>query len=869
MESQTPMMRQYWKIKESHKDAILFFRMGDFYEMFHQDAETASKVLGLTLTSRSTGEKTPIPLAGVPWHKADHYIDRLLSKGFKVAVCDQTEDPRKAKGLVRREVTEVITPGTALTGSLLEGKRPNYLMALAPSAMKNSQRVGVAVIDVTTGDFRIGEVLPSELAEEVSRFGPAEILLPEGKKEDLGLRNGEGKDPLFSEREEWRFDAEEGERTLKDHFRVETLDGFGCTSLRLGLAASAVLFGYLREIGRNDLRHVDRVLLINTETHMILDETTRRNLEIFRPIRESSESATLLPVIDSTVTAMGGRLLREWILRPLIDPALVESRLEAVDEGVRRSSWREEARKTLGRFSDLERLAGRIVLGRGNPRDIVALKNTLELIPELRERFTGSDSALFREIAEELNPLHDLVERIGSAILDEPSVSVRDGKIIREGYSSELDELRGVGASGQSWIADFQKGERERTGIPNLKVGFNRVFGYYIEVSKARGGETPPTYVRKQTLVNAERYITPELKEQEEKILGAEEKIRQLEEELFLEVRAATAAEGPAIRRLGEAAAALDVLVSFADVAVRRGYSRPVMNSGSSIRIRKGRHPVVEAILGPGEFIPNDTYLDSETSQIHILTGPNMAGKSTYIRQVALIQILAQCGSFIPAQSAEIGMVDRVFTRVGASDDVARGQSTFLVEMTETANILHNATSKSLVLLDEIGRGTSTFDGVSIAWAVVEYLHRARKTAAKTLFATHYHELSVLADKLDRVHNYSVLVKEWRDRVVFLRQVVSGSVDRSYGIQVARLAGLPEEVIARAKEVLRHLENEHTALPLDPGESHIPLQISLFQSVEERIMDELRSIDPDSMTPMESLRKIREWRDRTDGGGDA
>ncbi|MFH1277033.1 MAG: DNA mismatch repair protein MutS [Candidatus Eisenbacteria bacterium] len=868
MEASTPMMRQYWKIKERYKDAILFFRMGDFYEMFHEDAETASRVLGLTLTSRSKGEGSSIPLAGVPWHKADHYIDRLLKAGFKVAVCDQTEDPKKAKGLVKREVTEVVTPGTALAGALLERKKPNYLVALAPGGKGEDRPVGVAAMDLTTGDFRIGEIPRHDLAEEVATFDPAEMLLPKGADHFLGPFDRGERNPVITAIDEWHFDADSGERALRDHFGALTLEGFGCDGLRLGIAAGGALFDYLRELGRTDLRHVDRILPIRTADHLVLDETTRRNLEIFRPLRERADGSTLLSVIDETATPMGGRLLRDWLIRPLVDPAAIEARLGAVDEGVRRSAWREEAREILGRFGDLERLAGKIVLGRGGPRDLVALGGTLRLVPLLAARIGDAESPEIRGLTERLEPLDEIADLIARAVVDEPPLGTKEGGIIRAGYHAEIDELRSVGADGKNWVASFQKKERERTGIPSLKVGFNKVFGYYIEISKARSEAIPPTYVRKQTLVNAERYITPDLKEQEERILGAEERIRALEEELFLEVRGRVAEETVRIRRLGETAAALDVLLSFAETAVRRKYRRPKVDGRSRIRIVKGRHPVVEALLGPGEFIPNDTEIDAADGQIHILTGPNMAGKSTYLRQTALIQILAQVGSFVPADEAELGAADRVFTRVGASDDLARGRSTFLVEMTETANILHNATERSLVLLDEIGRGTSTFDGVSIAWAVVEHLHRDPEKGPMTLFATHYHELAVLASKLERVRNFSVLVKEWGHSVVFLRQVVPGSVDRSYGIQVARLAGLPDEVIRRAREVLAHLEREHTTTPADVLGRDIPKQISLFRSEGEVIADEIRETDPDRITPVEASERIRAWRERLRSGGE-
>jgi len=869
MDSQTPMMRQYWKIKEKYPDAILFFRMGDFYEMFHHDAEIASRVLGLTLTSRSKGEANPVPLAGVPWHKADVYIDRLLGKGYKVAVCDQTEDPKKAKGLVRREVTDVVTPGTALTDRSLHDKRPNYLVALSPGMSNRERVIGLAAIDVSTGDFRLGEFAPEEVGEEIARFDPAEVLLPEEERERLGPFDRGTREPTITGMHGWRFDGEEGERILEEHFAVETLDGFGCTNHRHGLAAAGVLIQYLRELGKSDLGHVDRVRLISTDECLVLDETTRRNLEIFRPLREGREGTTLLSIIDSTQTAMGGRLLREWLLRPLRDAAAIGRRLDVVEEAARRAPWREETREVLTRFGDLERLAGKIVLGRGNPRDLVALKSTLRLVPELGEVVARGESPLCKEIALRLTPLDDVADRIEETLVDEPPPLLKEGGVIRDGFHAELDELRYVGAHGQNWIASFQGEERKRTGISTLKVAFNKVFGYYIEVGKSKASEVPPTYTRKQTLVNAERFITPELKEQEEKILGAEEKSRALEEELFLLLRKEVAGRGPEIRRLGEAVAELDVLLAFADTAVRRKYCRPTVGMGNQILIEKGRHPVVEAILGPGEFIPNDTLLDADENQIHILTGPNMAGKSTYLRQVALIQILSQAGSFVPAEKADLGVVDRIFTRVGAADDLARGQSTFLVEMTETANILHNATGRSLVLLDEIGRGTSTFDGVSIAWAVVEYLHRHRERGAKTLFATHYHELAVLAEQLERVHNYCVQVKEWKDRIVFLRRIAPGSVDRSYGIQVARLAGLPQEVIDRAKEVLHHLEEEHASTPerIRPADA-VPFQISLFQRDEEKIVEELRTIDPERITPIESLRLLKEWRDRIEGKGE-
>ncbi len=857
MAKQTPMIKQYREVKSQHPDAILFFRLGDFYEMFFDDAKIASEVLGLTLTSRGKDGGEPIPLAGIPWHKADHYIDRLLRAGHRVAVCNQTEDPKKAKGLIRREVTEVVTPGTAISGSTIDSKRPNYLISLH----LNGKTAGLAAIDVTTGDFRIGEFAMSDLAEEISRFAPAEVLMPDSCGSQIELFDRLERTPAVTSLEDWRFDGEEGERLLKAHFGVETLDGFGCSSLRLGLSAAGVLFSYLRDLGRGDLKHVDRISLIDMASHLVIDEATRRNLELFRPIREGPIDTTLLSIVDETVTAMGGRLLREWMMRPLRSPLDIEERLGAVDEGVRRTSLRSDTRALLASLADLERLSGRLALGRGSPRDLAALATTLETLPGLRRRLGECESNLFRELGDQIEEKNELASLIRRAIVDEPPATARDGGLIREGYHKELDELRVVGASGQNWITSFQQREREKTGISTLKVGFNRVFGFYIEVSKIKSGAVPPNYVRKQTLVAAERYITPELKEQEDQILGAEEKIKSLEEELFLDVRQTAASEGISLRRTAKGIAVVDSLLSFSVTAVRRNYRRPHVNDGTTLRITQGRHAVVEAILPSGKFIPNDTLLDTGESQIHIITGPNMAGKSTYLRQVALIQILAQMGSWVPAESAELGAADRIFTRVGASDDLARGQSTFLVEMTETANILNNASPRSLILLDEIGRGTSTFDGVSIAWAVVEYLHENQRVAAKTLFATHYHELADLADRLVRVKNFSVLVKEWSNRVVFLRQIAPGSVDRSYGIQVARLAGLPDEVIGRATEVLQHLEKEHGTAPARIKSDNSP-QIDLFRGGRELLLDDLRGVDTDRMTPLDGLQKLKELRDR-------
>ena len=849
------------EIKERYPNAILFFRLGDFFEMFFDDAVIASRVLGLTLTSRGKENGEPIPLAGVPWHKGEFYIDRLLKAGYRVAVCDQTEDPRTAKGLVKREVTEVVTPGTTLGGSTLEQKEANYLVAY----LSNGDRAGLAAIDVTTGDFRVGELPADELAEEVSRFSPAEVIVADTDEDQQSLLDHLRKRPAITEMEEWRFDRDEGERILKSHFEVETLDGFGCSSLTLGLAAAGVLFNYLKDLGRSDLRHVDRISLIDNSSCLVLDETTRRNLELFRPIREGSVESTLLGVIDETATAMGGRLLREWMMRPLRSVEGIEERLAAVGESARESAWREEARESLAHFCDLERLAGKLVLGRGNARDLVALRHTLRLIPAFRDHFAHAESDLLRGLAGEMESLDHLADLVERAIVDNPPALTREGGVIRPGYHEELDRLLGIGKSGQTWIVDFQNAERERTGISTLKVAFNKVFGYYIEISRTKAKDLPATYIRKQTLVNAERYITPELKEQEERILGAEERIRDLEEELFLEVRRAASDEAVRLRHTGERAAALDVLLSLGEVAVKRGYRRPTVNSSTRISIRGGRHPVVETILPAGKFIANDTEIDCEESQIHLITGPNMAGKSTYLRQVALIQYLAQLGSWVPAESAELGVVDRVFTRVGASDDLARGQSTFLVEMTETANILNNATDRSLILLDEIGRGTSTFDGVSIAWAVVEYLHKNSEIAAKTLFATHYHELAELADTFSRVKNFSVRVKEWNDKIIFLRQIQEGAVDRSYGIQVARLAGLPREVITRSKQVLRQLEKEHGRAPLKISGGGEQPQIDLFRREREDILEEIMNLRPDDMTPREALEKLCEIRERIAG----
>jgi len=799
----TPMMGQYRRMRgEVDPDTILFFRLGDFYEMFFDDAREASQILDIALTKRQG-----TPMCGIPYHAAESYLAKLIRAGKKVAICDQVEDPATAKGIVKREITRVVTPGTILEENVLESKLNNYLAGLC----RVDGIFGMAVLDLSTGEFWIEESEEmSGIRDNLVRYAPAECVVPEEWAEDTVLTSllRDASATVLSSHEDWPFDYDAAYDLLMRHFNLHSLSGFGCDGMRASIGAAGGVLHYVTQDLRRKVGHVRKLRVKNSSDYMLLDDSTVRNLDLVasRGAGRGGVSPNLLRVLDATRTAMGARLLRDWLLRPLTAVKEIRARHDAVELLVKNRKLLTDLRDSLTPVKDLERLIARLGAGSGNARDLNALSLSLDMLPALREQLEGVDSVLLKTLADTLSPLPELVALIHRAIVDEPPATLRDGGVMRKDYHAELDELREAATEGKRWLAEFQAREQERSGIRTLKVRHNKVFGYYIEITKSNLEQVPEDYIRKQTLVNAERFITPELKEYENKILGAQERSLALEHELFAEVRARAVEETASIQQTATAVASLDVLAALAERALALVYVRPSITTGEHLRIRDGRHPVIEQMPDAERFVPNDALLDGAENQLMIITGPNMAGKSTYIRQVALIVIMAQMGSFVPATEAEVGIVDRVFTRVGASDDLARGRSTFMVEMQETANILNNATAKSLIVLDEIGRGTSTFDGISIAWAVAEYLHNNTQVKAKTLFATHYHELTDLALTMSGVKNYNILVRERNDKIAFLRKIAPGGADKSYGIQVARLAGLPVEVIDRAKEILGNLE---------------------------------------------------------------
>ena len=854
MAEMTPMMQQYLKTKEQYKDCILFYRLGDFYEMFFDDAITVSRELELTLTGKSCGLEERAPMCGVPYHAVEGYLNRLVSKGYKVAICEQMEDPKMAKGLVARDVVRIVTPGTNL--STVDETRNNFLMCI----VYLSDRYGISTADITTGDYFVTEVdSQRKLWDEIHKFAPSEIVCNEPftmsgmDLDDLKFRLNIALYPL----ESWYFDDELCRRTLLEHFKMADLTGLGLKDLNCGTIAAGALLKYLYETQKTSLSHMTHLQPYTIGKYMIIDSSSRRNLELVETLREKQKRGSLLWVLDKTKTAMGARTLRTMVEQPLIDRSEIEKRHEAIAELNEHVITREELREYLNPIYDLERLIGRISYQTANPRDLTAFSTSLEMLPHIKTLMEDFQSPLLRTLCEELDVLSDLQAMIAHTIREDPPISVRDGDIIRDGCNEDVDRYRKAKTEGKSWLAKVEADEREKTGIKNLKIKYNKVFGYYLEVTNSYKNMVPDYYMRKQTLTNAERYITPELKELEDTILGAEEKLTALEYSLFVELREAIAAEVLRIQKTAKAVAQIDVFASLAFVAERNHFVRPKMNEKGIIDIKGGRHPVVEKMIENDMFIPNDTFLDNGSNRISIITGPNMAGKSTYMRQTALIVLMAQVGSFVPADSAKIGIVDRIFTRVGASDDLASGQSTFMVEMTEVANILRNATGSSLLILDEIGRGTSTFDGLAIAWAVIEYISNPRILGAKTLFATHYHELTELEGSLAGVNNYCIAVKEKGDDIVFLRKIIKGGADKSYGIQVAKLAGVPEPVIARAKELVEDLVQEDISLkpktaPVDMGMEME--QISLFDTVkDDDIITELREMDLSNMTPLDAL----------------
>ncbi|MEW6095586.1 MAG: DNA mismatch repair protein MutS [bacterium] len=859
----TPMMQQYLQIKQKMKDTILFFRLGDFYEMFFDDAKTASKILGITLTSRESGKGNKVPLAGVPYHSADGYISRLIKAGKKVAICEQVEDPKTAKGIVKREIIRTITPGTVLNPALLEDKVHNYLAAIN----KNNDKFGFSFIDPSTGEFRVTELSSfTELLTELTRITPQECLIPSALQEDEFVAKLQ--DVTITFQDDWVFNYSTGFNTLCELFGTSSLEGFGCENLHIGIGASGAIVHYLKETQRSTLTYVNKITPYSTSDFMILDQATLRNLELTKTIRSGEKSGSLIWVLDKTSTAMGGRLLRSWLQQPLINVEKIVYRQQGIAELVDSTTLRSELFHALKNIHDIERLISRLDTNLANARDLVALKESLKMIPGIKGKLNSLNSKIIKDIEGDLEDLRDITELIEKVIEDSPPLSLRDGGLIKAGYFQELDDLRNLSKHAKDWIVNLQQEEIKRTKINSLKVGYNKVFGYYIEVTKPNLHLVPQDYIRKQTLTNAERFITPQLKEWEVKILTAQDKIVEIEYEIFLKVRTQIIAEVKRIQKIADAIALLDVLLSLAQVSVENDYIMPEINNENIISIKDGRHPVVEKVLVGERFVPNDTFIDSNTEQILIITGPNMAGKSTYIRQVALIVLMAQTGSFIPANKAIIGIVDRIFTRVGASDELVKGQSTFMIEMIETANILNNSTPKSLIILDEVGRGTSTFDGVSIAWAVAEYIHNNPHVQARTLFATHYHELTELEFALEKVKNYNIAVKEWNDKIIFLRKIVKGGTDRSYGIHVAELAGLPQEVITRATEILSSLEMSSIAGEGTPKLSTIkphelpqkPVQLTLFEPQSHKVVDELKTLDLNKMTPIDAINKLNELK---------
>lgn len=897
----TPMMRQYLEIKDSYKDCILFYRLGDFYEMFYDDAIKASKELELTLTGKNCGLEERAPMCGVPYHSVEGYLNKLVEKGYKVAICEQVEDPKHARGIVHREVIRIVTPGTNINMQALDESKNNYIMSI----VYLNSRYGLSIADVTTGDYYVTEVESTQkLCDEINKFSPSEIVCNEAfymSGTDLEEICSRLHISIFA-LDAWYFSDETTSATLLGHFKVNSVEGLGLKDYPCGTTAAGALLKYLYETQKNEMEHMSAIHPYTTGMFMVIDSSTRRNLELVETMREKQKRGSLLWVLDKTKTAMGARTLRSYVEQPLINRQEIEDRYDAIAEINGNLIDREELREYLRPIHDLERLITRVTYQTANPRDLIALSNSVKMITPLKKILADFQSPLLMRTQKEMDALEDIYALIDASIKEEAPISVREGGILKNGFKEDIDKLREARTNGKTWLADIEKQEREETGIKNLKIKHNKVFGYYLEVTNSYKNLVPDHYVRRQTLANAERYITPKLKELEDMILGAEDKLVVLEYEYFCEIRKTIADQVVRIQQTAKAIAVLDVLVSLAVVAEENHYCRPVLNENGTIDIREGRHPVVEKMISHDMFITNDTYLDNASSRISIITGPNMAGKSTYMRQTALIVMMAQMGSFVPAKSADIGLVDRVFTRVGASDDLASGQSTFMVEMNEVANILRNATDRSLLILDEIGRGTSTFDGLSIAWAVVEHISNPKLLGAKTLFATHYHELTELEGKLDNVNNYCIAVKEKGDDIVFLRKIVKGGADKSYGIQVAKLAGVPDSVITRAKEIVEELSaNDITEIAKNLSvkkatekqnkktgskktrekeknkmesyekektvkETGFMEQLSFFDTIgigstetdDALIIKELETIDIGTMTPLDALNKLNE-----------
>jgi len=864
----TPMVHQYLSIKQQYPDAVLFYRMGDFYEMFFEDAEIASRILEIALTSRNKKDGEPIPMCGVPHHAAQSYIVRLIEHGLKVAICEQVEDPATAKGLVKRDVVRVITPGVVVDTDILDARCNNFLMALYIW----QGRYGVAHLDISTGTFRVTESSQfDKVADECRRIEPRETLFAESHREApevKALIENLGEASVNFMKDE-HFDLESAQSRLLRQFKTHSLEGFGCNEWRAGIGAAGALLQYADEAQKGELVHITGIASYSLSEFMLIDETSKRNLELFGTIRTGAKRGSLLGIMDQTITAMGARMLRAWLQYPLLDLEQIKLRLDAVEEAKEKLPARHSARKALQDIHDLQRLNARIALDRCNARDLVALKDSIQKLPQIRSLLDGFTSQLFMDVTSKWDDLADVAGLIEDAISDEPPLTTREGGIIKRGFDEKLDGLTRSSREGKDWISRLQAKERQATGINSLKVGFNKVFGYYIEVSKTNIDSVPAHYIRKQTLVNAERYITEDLKTYEAKVLGAEEEQAQLEYELFCAVRERVAQNNRRIARMGDTVSKLDVLLALAELAVQNSYVKPVVHDNDTLFLEESRHPVIEKLVSSERFVPNTIEMDNTSQQVLIITGPNMAGKSTILRQVALLVLMAQVGSFVPAEAASIGVVDRIFTRVGALDNLAAGQSTFMVEMQETANILNTVSEKSLIILDEIGRGTSTFDGLSIAWAVAEFLHDWKGRGIKVLFATHYHELTDLSLTKPRVKNYNIAVKEWNEEVIFLRKLVEGGTNRSYGIQVARLAGIPPEVLKRAKEILKNIEGGELngagepvlARSNTPADKDVSAQLLLFKSLGEIVIDTLKKLDVSNMTPVEALNRLNDLKD--------
>lgn len=886
----SPMMERYKEVKAENPGAMLLFRMGDFYELFYEDARNAARVLGLTLTSRDKNSDNPIPMAGFPYHQLDNYLQKLIQNGFRAAICDQVEDPKTAKGLVRREVTRVITPGTLTDDQLLDPRESNFIACVAPS----KESLGLAWLELSTGRFQVAEIPPALLQDELARIRPAECLVPEeaATEGNLPVTRSDLGGPVLTGRPAWCFSRDESRRLLQEHFGTKTLEGFDVEDDSPAVIAAGALLEYIRETQKSALLHITRLENYRRDHHMIIDEATRRSLELTHTIREGQRQQSLLGVIDETSTPMGARLLADWLSSPLTDRQQINARLDAVEELVSELSFRDDVKELLKGMYDLQRLTSRVATGRCTPRDLSCLATTLGQLPKLKAKLSERKSARLKTLEQRVDLCGDVQHAISETIIDEPPVSVADGGVIRAGFDSRLDELRDLSKGGKQWIASYQAKESERTGIPSLKIGFNKVFGYYLEVTAAHLDKVPEDYIRKQTLKNQERYITPELKEYEDKVLRAEDQSKALEQEIFTRLKEEIATHVARLLSTADALAEVDVFTGLASLAAAAGYCRPEVTEDAVLDVREGRHPVLDRLMAAGEFVPNDIRLGTQNSnrdgvgttiepdapaprpdetpdpcfdgRVQIITGPNMAGKSTYIRQSALLTIMAQMGSFVPASEARIGIADRVFARVGASDELGKGQSTFMVEMTETARILNSATNRSVVILDEIGRGTSTYDGISLAWSITEHLHD--ETQCRTLFATHYHELTDLTQTLKHASNWHVAVQENNDDVIFLHRVVEGAAGRSYGIHVAKLAGVPRAVTERATKILEALENQHVN---DDGRSNVPKrenkrkkkqQLSLFEFPEDPLLDEIRQLNVDDMTPRQAMDELYRLR---------